>query len=96
MKKTDRPGGANIRRCVACGQRANKREHSFIRIARSGDGIVQTDFSGTAPGRGVYVCGNAACVQKLCKERRLSRFLRGAVPDDVYRSLAEGVGLDVK
>ncbi len=80
--------------CSACGLRARKDETDYIRIVLPKEGPVSIDRDGTAEGRGAYVCRNKDCVSKLCKSRRLSRLLRGPVPEPIYEELRKEVGLD--
>lgn len=94
MKNSVRQKGAKIRMCVACGKRSVKDEADYIRIVLPKDGIPSIDRDGTSQGRGAYVCRNADCIRKLCKSRRLSRVLRGNIPDSIYEQLRKEVGLD--
>lgn len=87
MNETNRLKGSCVRRCAACGQRADKRVADLIRIALPKNGQAQIDPDGTIPGRGAYVCRNRECVERLCRTRRLSRLLRGEVPEAVYEDL---------
>lgn len=91
MKKSIRHKGAKIRMCAACGLRARKDEHDFLRIVLPKDGIARVDRDGTCEGRGAYVCRNEDCVKKLSKSHRLSRLLRGAVSEEIYRELEREV-----
>jgi predicted RNA-binding protein YlxR (DUF448 family) len=66
----------------------------LLRIVRASDGSVAVDDQGTAPGRGAYVCRNAACVQLARKRRALDRSLRAHVQESVYDTLTKMVGSD--
>jgi len=45
------------------------------------DGALMVDKDGRLPGRGAYLCHNAACVSSLRKKKgRLSYSLRASVP----------------
>ncbi len=94
MKKSIRHKGVNIRMCAACGLRSRKDEADYIRIVLPKGGTPVIDRDLTHPGRGAYVCRNQDCVRKLCKSRRLSRLLRGAVSEEIYEELRKEVGLD--
>lgn len=94
MKKSIRHKGAKTRMCAACGTRAPKDSHDYLRIVRSKSGVVVLDEVGSAEGRGAYVCRNGDCVRKLCRSRRLSHLLRGPVSEEIYAALQKEVGLD--
>jgi len=64
-----------IRTCLGCRQRRPKRE--LVRLVRRADGVVACDASRAAPGRGAYVCADAACLERALKAGRLSQALRG-------------------
>ncbi|MBO5222508.1 MAG: YlxR family protein [Clostridia bacterium] len=93
MKKSIRHKGAKVRMCAACGLRARRDEHEFIRITLQKDGTLIFDSGDQCSGRSAYVCRQADCVKKLCKSRRLSHLLRGSVPEEVYQSLLKEAGL---
>lgn len=62
------------RRCVACGQRAPKRE--LTRIVRSPQGIVHADHTGKSSGRGAYLCDSKDCWDKGVRRGSLDRNLQ--------------------
>lgn len=64
------------RTCVVC--RCSAAKGALHRIVRSPDGAVRYDPSGTAPGRGAYVCGKPNCLELAGKRRALQRALRTA------------------
>lgn len=70
-----------VRSCVVCGSPAAKR--SLYRIVRSPTGRVSYDPTGKAPGRGAYLCGQAACLDGAGKRRRLQRALKAADAGEV-------------
>ena len=47
------------RTCVAC--KRTRAKHELLRVVRAGDGRVRLDPTGSAPGRGAYVCPNERC-----------------------------------
>jgi predicted RNA-binding protein YlxR (DUF448 family) len=51
-----------------------RRKEELVRLVRSSDGTVVLDPRGDAPGRGAYVCRDAACLQRA--RRRLAGALR--------------------
>jgi predicted RNA-binding protein YlxR (DUF448 family) len=64
------------RTCLGCRQRRPKGE--LVRLVRGGDGVVVVDVAGARPGRGAYVCGEAACVERALKVGRLAHAFRAA------------------
>ena len=63
-----------IRTCLGCRRRRPKRE--LVRLVRQPDGVVVRDASGSAAGRGAYVCAEATCLERALKAGRLSQALR--------------------
>ena len=73
------------RQCLGCREMKNKKD--LIRVVRSPEGDVSLDFKGKKPGRGAYVCPDAACLAKARKSRALERACSAAVPPEVYGQL---------
>ena len=73
------------RQCLGCREMKNKKD--LIRVVRSPEGDVSLDFKGKKPGRGAYVCPDAACLVKARKSRALERAFSAAVPPEVYGQL---------
>jgi len=79
------------RRCVACGQRAPKKQ--FTRIVRTPEGTVLADATGKASGRGGYLCSSGDCWEKGIGKGSLERNLQVTISRedrarllDYYRS----------
>ena len=66
-----------------------KNKKDLIRVVRSPEGDVSLDFKGKKPGRGAYVCPDAACLVKARKSRALERAFGSAIPPEVYSLLEE-------
>jgi predicted RNA-binding protein YlxR (DUF448 family) len=66
--------GEPERTCVGCRQTASKR--SLLRVSRSADGVVRTDPSGSAVGRGAYVHRDPTCVDLAIRRGGMTRALR--------------------
>ena len=82
-----------LRQCLGC--REQKPKNQLIRVVRSPEGEVSLDFRGKAPGRGAYLCRDAACLKKAQKSRALERSLAVPIPQEVYeRLLSEMEGAD--
>lgn len=75
------------RQCMGCRERKEKRE--LIRVVRSPEGEVCLDFRGKAPGRGAYICPNAACLKKALRSKALERSLETPIPEEIYARLEQ-------
>ena len=66
-----------------------KAKKELIRVVRSPEGEVNLDFKGKLPGRGAYVCPDAACLARARKARALERAFSVQLPPQVYEVLEE-------
>ena len=73
------------RQCLGCREMKNKKD--LIRVVRSPEGEISLDFKGKKPGRGAYVCPDAACLSRARKSRALERAFETAIPPEVYEQL---------
>lgn len=78
-----------LRRCSGCGESRPKRE--LVRVVRAADGTVSLDLTGKKPGRGAYVCPNAACLAKARRAKRFERALEVSIPPEIYDAMAAGI-----
>lgn len=76
---------APIRTCIACQATSEKRD--LVRFVRRADGTVALDETGKAPGRGAYVCADAACFEKTRAKQMLGGRLRTTVGSEDYERL---------
>ncbi len=74
-----------MRQCLGC--REMKPKPELTRVVRSPEGVISLDTRGKSPGRGAYLCPNAACLQKARKSRALERALETAIPPEIYDGL---------
>ncbi|MDR1928093.1 MAG: YlxR family protein [Oscillospiraceae bacterium] len=81
-----------LRKCVGCNEMKPKKE--LIRAVKSPQGEVALDRTGKAPGRGAYLCPDAACLRKAHKAHRLERAFSCRIPDEIYQQLEEGLLTD--
>ena len=81
------PKTVPIRQCIGC--RTQKPKKELIRVVRSPEGSVSLDFRGKAPGRGAYLCRDAACLRKAVRSRSLERSLSVPIPEEVIGRLLE-------
>jgi len=78
-----------MRQCLGCREHKPKKE--LIRVVRSPEGEVSLDFKGKLPGRGAYVCPQAACLSKARKSRALERAFDTALSPEVYEALEQQI-----
>ena len=74
-----------MRQCVGCREMKPKKE--LIRVVKSPEGEISLDFRGKAPGRGAYLCPDAACLKRAIKSRALERAFETAGPTEIYDGL---------
>ena len=75
------------RQCLGCREMKDKKD--LIRVVRSPEGSVSLDFKGKLPGRGAYVCPQAACLAKARKAKALERAFSAPLPDEVWAALEQ-------
>jgi predicted RNA-binding protein YlxR (DUF448 family) len=51
---------------------------ALVRLVRAADGTVTVDARGRMPGRGAWVCADAACVERGARRERLAHVFRKA------------------
>ena len=78
-----------LRRCTGCNESKPKKE--LVRVVKNSAGEVSLDKTGKKPGRGAYVCPNAACLAKARKAKRFERALECQIPAEVYDAMAEEI-----
>ncbi len=76
-----------MRQCVGCREMKPKKE--LIRVVKSPEGAISLDFRGKAPGRGAYLCPDAACLKRAIKAKALERAFEQAIPQEIYDSLLQ-------
>lgn len=75
------------RRCAGCFQSFDK--NSLFKVVRTPEGNILFDEKGNADGRGVYVCKNKKCLEKVRKSNAFGRALKCEIPETVF-TLLEG------
>jgi predicted RNA-binding protein YlxR (DUF448 family) len=74
---TSRRAGARrtpLRTCVVC--RSTTAKRTLHRIVRSPSGTVAYDPTGSAAGRGAYLCGQPSCLDLAVRRRSILRALK--------------------
>ena len=74
-----------IRLCLGCNEKKPKKE--LIRIVKSPEGEISIDLQGKKNGRGAYICNNIDCLNKLFKNKRLSKALDCEIKNEVFEKL---------
>ena len=82
-----KPKKVPMRMCVGCREMKPKKE--LIRVVRSPEGEVSLDPSGKKPGRGAYVCRDAACLGRAIRQRQLERQLEVSISPEVAAQLQQ-------
>ncbi len=82
-----KPKKTPMRMCVGCREMKPKTE--LIRVVRSPEGAVSLDPTGKKPGRGAYLCRNAACLSRAIRQRQLERQLDTPLGEETAASLRE-------
>ena len=91
-----------MRMCTGCGEMKPKKD--LVRVVKAPDakdengqvlaaGGVSLDLTGRKPGRGAYVCRNAACLKAARKARRFEKAFSCQIPSEVYDRLLSLLGL---
>lgn len=91
-QKTRKPRKIPMRMCVGC--RAMKPKKELARVVKSPQGAVSLDRIGKMPGRGAYVCRDAACLARAQKQRQLERALDTPIGEAVFESLRKALSSD--
>lgn len=76
-----------MRLCLGCNEGHPKKE--LIRIVKNQEGQISVDITGKKPGRGAYICNKVECLNKLEKNKRLSRSFSMEIPSEVFTRLRE-------
>ena len=87
-----------MRMCTGCGEMKPKKD--LVRVVKAPDakdengqvlaaGGVSLDLTGRKPGRGAYVCRNAACLKAARKARRFEKAFSCQIPSEVYDQMEE-------
>ena len=76
-----------LRKCIGCNTSKDKRE--LIRVVRNAEGEISIDTTGKKPGRGAYICKDAACVKLAKKGKKLDKAVDVAISDEIYARLEQ-------
>ena len=76
-----------LRKCIGCNTSKDKRE--LIRVVRNAEGEISIDTTGKKPGRGAYICKDAACLKLAKKGKKLDRAFDVAISEEIYARLEQ-------
>ncbi len=78
-----------MRRCVATGERCEKRE--LLRIVRTPEGTLAIDSTGKLNGHGAYLKKSEEAVMTAKKNGALKRALDVEIPDEFYDEILKAI-----
>lgn len=78
-----------MRRCVATGERCEKRE--LLRIVRTPEGTLAIDSTGKLNGHGAYLKKSDEAVMTAKKNGALKRALEVEIPDEFYDEILKAI-----
>ncbi len=79
----------NIRTCIAC--RAKKEKHELLRIvAKERQATLDETYKENA--RGIYLCKDKVCINKLLKAKDISRCIKIDATHDSMKELLRNLG----
>lgn len=79
----------NIRTCIACRTRKNKDE--LLRIVAI-EGVAVLDETKKANTRGIYICENKACINKLLKAKDITKCIKIDATGESMKELLKNLG----
>lgn len=60
----------------------------MIRIVKNKNRQVFIDTSGKEKGRGTYICKNQECLEKVIKNKRLTKVLEMNFLEEIYKNIS--------
>ena len=79
----------NIRMCIAC--RARKEKNTLLRIVAK-DNKAVIDESGKLNSRGMYICNEEACINKLLKAKDITKCIKIDATMESMKELLKNLG----
>lgn len=73
------------RTCMGCFEKKDK--NKLIRIVKNKKEEIFIDKTGKAEGRGIYICNDVNCLEKLIKNNKLEKVLQIKIDKDIYEKL---------
>ena len=76
----------NIRTCVSCRKKFDKENLDLIKITKENNNIfINNDKKHF--GRSCYICNNKECLQKVIKNKIVSKIFKQQIADEIYEKL---------
>jgi len=72
-----------------------KPKAELIRVVKSPEGEISLDLDGKKPGRGAYLCPDAACFKRSRKTRALERVFGGRISEELEEALLASIPEDL-
>jgi len=79
----------NIRTCIAC--RTRKQKEELLRIVAK-DNMAVIDETGKANTRGMYICKDKTCINKLLKAKDITKCVKIQATGDSIKELLKNLG----
>lgn len=73
------------RTCMGCNEKKDKKD--LIRIVKNKNNEIFIDKTGKQEGRGIYICNDIKCLEKVIKTKRLEKVLNSKISEDIYNNL---------
>jgi len=73
------------RTCMGCNCKKDKKD--LIRIVKDKENQISIDRTGKKEGRGVYLCPNIQCLEKVIKTKRLEKIFDEKIADEMKERL---------
>lgn len=73
------------RTCVGCMQKKDQNE--LIRIVKDKKQEVSIDIKGKSEGRGIYICKNLDCLERVIKNKKIEKTFETKISEEIYNNL---------
>lgn len=71
------------------GCNAKKEKKELIRIVKNSNGEINIDPTGKMEGRGTYICKNEECLNKVIKNKRITKVFEKEITNETYERIRE-------
>ena len=78
---------------VVIGCNTKKDKKVLIRIVKNKSGQINVDTTGKMDGRGIYICKNEECLNKVIKSKKIEKVFEHEISKELYENL-RGVIID--
>lgn len=82
-----------IRTCISC--KCKKDKSQYIRIVKDSTGHCIVDTSHKYNSRGIYICDDKKCIDRLLKMKDLSKLLKIDVTKEEFLKLISELGENI-